>query len=150
MTDRSVGVAALQARAEAATPGPWEETVWVNEHEGGNAAVGPFHPCGADGDEGPGGESWTASERDAAFIAAARTDVPVLLDALAEAERERDMAQHDAQTWVEALNSERAQAQALQGAVRTFLAECEIRLLAVPYEHHHAMARFEALRKALR
>lgn len=60
----------IQARADAATPGPWEH---VGSY--GRIVSGPVQVCRAYGDDG------TATP-DAAFIAHARTDVPRLVAAL--------------------------------------------------------------------
>jgi len=73
----------IRARCEAATPGPWkfeEWNLWVNW---GDAERDPVYQI-----DGP---SWSMSnisdaldsKPDAEFIAAARTDIPVLLDHIA-------------------------------------------------------------------
>lgn len=67
-------LAAIKARAEAATPGPWQRvTPYGIGVESGNGPV-------------PLKVAWAAQENDAAFISAAREDVPALL---AEVERLR-------------------------------------------------------------
>jgi hypothetical protein len=86
--------AALRVLAEAATPGPWEvERYWwkLGSSRGmpdswwlGIEARGAV--CGTVAQALEDDEA----KADAAFIAAARTAVPALLDALDEAERERD------------------------------------------------------------
>lgn len=78
-----VDVAAIRARADAATEGPWVlfrpdsayTEVWVPRD---NATLNL--------------RNGQIEKRDAEFIAHARTDVPALLDRLAEAERQRDDA----------------------------------------------------------
>jgi len=71
--------AAIKARAETATEGPW----WTGMHDGFSYTV-----------EGPNTDSHPVAQRlirsDAEFIAHAREDIPALLAALEEAERQRD------------------------------------------------------------
>lgn len=80
---------AIRARADRATEGPWGH----HAHTHGLPSDGPTHVCVFDPEDVPVAEldysSW--GERDAEFIAHARTDVPALLDALdaAEVENER-------------------------------------------------------------
>lgn len=80
---------AIRARVDRATEGPWGH----HAHTHGLPSDGPTHVCVFDPEDVPVAEldysSW--GERDAEFIAHARTDVPALLDALdaAEAENER-------------------------------------------------------------
>ena len=91
MTD--LDLAALRAAAEASTIGPWE---WSRSATGG-ACVVAGHQGIAEVLSRAGlrtaGVGAVACEANAAFIAAARTAVPALLDRLAAAERERDEAQ---------------------------------------------------------
>lgn len=61
-------LAKIKARAEAATPGPWQRcTSYGIGVESGNGPV-------------PLKVAWAAQENDAAFISAARADVPALLE----------------------------------------------------------------------
>jgi hypothetical protein len=87
-------VAAIQARCEQATSGPW----CFDDH-----VVTPgdtpdqWHVYEALEDDPPLFSSDFGSKADADFIAHARQDVPDLLAALAQAERERDACK--AETW---------------------------------------------------
>jgi hypothetical protein len=71
----------IRQRAENATPGPWK---WVGQTEGG------FIPQGAYlGDTLILlGDHYENYKEDATFIAHARTDIPLLLDHIAELEAE--------------------------------------------------------------
>lgn len=82
--DLPTTLAAIAARAAAATPGPWKH---------GNANEKPYAPFWMITNEafhnpGPDDEEWvavelhTGVEADAEFIAAARTDIPLLLAAV--------------------------------------------------------------------
>lgn len=97
-------VAAIAARCNAATPGPWRDT-WeefaaqTDHHEGG--VVQQVVETGPDGDDLPfpvvglvwyDGPQLCTTKEDATFIAHARTDVPALLAALRAAEQEREAA----------------------------------------------------------
>ena len=75
MTDLHACLAEIEARADAATPGPW----W-NESGVVHAPVdGPcVHPASC------------TEEADADFIAGSRTDVPALVAMVREAVRQRD------------------------------------------------------------
>jgi hypothetical protein len=89
----------IRARADAATPGPWG--VWTSMDNTRDILSEAEHPAvplaglyGRDGSEHP-----TAGEdADAEFIAAARSDIPYLLDRLAASEQEaaRLRAERDA------------------------------------------------------
>ena len=74
-------LAAIRARCEAATPGPWNaqlrKTDWMVMHKG-NAFLLPGRICLVD-------DNVPRSELDAYFIAHARTDVLILLEELAKA-----------------------------------------------------------------
>jgi hypothetical protein len=78
---------AIEARANAATPGPWE--AYPDAKIAGLAHIrinpGTMHPT-----------AWPA---DAAFIARARTDVPALVAALRAAETKLAAIQALAQLW---------------------------------------------------
>lgn len=89
MTITKERLAEIKARAEAATPGPWEPFEWYHSDDGGWAAVGPHHVDvdGYEPDE-PGSLIHERATLDAAFISAARTDVP---DLVAEVERLREL-----------------------------------------------------------
>jgi hypothetical protein len=71
----------IQARAQAATPGPWTTDGWEiyqgAEEDSPNLLTWVGETCRADDYDG--------SRRDAEFIAHARTDVPALLDELKQA-----------------------------------------------------------------
>lgn len=74
--------AAIRARAEAATPGPWKADL----DEGRSDFYGfPIKASVVT----PGWTKYGYSNADAAFIAAARTDVPALLDDNARLEAEK-------------------------------------------------------------
>jgi hypothetical protein len=78
---------AIRARAEAATPGPWD---WYGYGETGRTLYldnSPYHDLNVLKTT----DDWPPTDADAEFIAHARSDVPALLDALdaAEAEIER-------------------------------------------------------------
>lgn len=122
MTDLDLN--AIQARADAATPGPWliadttdPTSDWYDEFDG---------PMVVDDDSRPGFYSAIAKDfcqgaddgvSDAVFVAHARTDVPALLAevrhlraAVARAEQDRDraaMQRDNAEAAVEALTEER-------------------------------------------
>lgn len=79
-TDR---LKAIRARADAATPGPWDyddslknSEIWAENEPVANSAYWPS----------TGGED--AHDRNGLFIAAAREDIPFLLDALEAPQRE--------------------------------------------------------------
>ena len=78
--------AAARARCVAATAGPW---VVDDAYDPDYGMEGPCYR-GIDGwtDESPDGEYLLLSEADAAFVAAARTDLPTALDALDRLEAE--------------------------------------------------------------
>lgn len=90
----------IQKRSEAATPGEWEYTAGESESfisyftEPGNGMVRemPFITVGVEKVEETGADEpfyyVEISEEDAEFIAHARKDIPALLDALDEAEKE--------------------------------------------------------------
>lgn len=67
---------AIKARAEAATPGPWERRITT------------FTSCGVQGPEMAIYDEGGHGEEDAEFIAHARTDIPALV---AEVERLRQL-----------------------------------------------------------
>ena len=72
--DARLDLDAIQARADAATPGPWKHFHWP---EGNEVHVTPKKPiCAWPGFDGDAGKNARAN---AAFIAAARTDIPALL-----------------------------------------------------------------------
>lgn len=74
-------VAAIRAKADAATPGPWSVRHYGSNDECVRTAHGdPIAWCKA---------NVSNAERDAAFIASARIDVPALCD---EVERQRARA----------------------------------------------------------
>lgn len=71
---------AIEARCNAATPGPWEISYGCEEESRYRwRAVGPPHEV-VENDAGyDDGSAESASEDDAKFIAHARTDVPLLI-----------------------------------------------------------------------
>lgn len=87
----TIDIPALRKLCDEATPATdWSSGVWYGSEEGGWAAIGPHHENDDQGrktDE-PGSEANLRAERDAAFIAAARTALPVALD---EVERLRKL-----------------------------------------------------------
>ena len=79
---------AIEARCEAATPGPW-----YHNHDSGEDDGGAWENPTSDVVDGLGSHLIDAGElADAAFIAHARTDVPALVAELRVARRERDEA----------------------------------------------------------
>ena len=71
----------LRELCAKATPGPWESNVWIETDGDEWRATGPGHDEHAsDYGSEPGGPDEQAAQADAAFIAAARTAVPALLD----------------------------------------------------------------------
>lgn len=79
---------AIEARTEAATPGPWEQDLGSVKSPHAVRGVLPAYVCGI------------ASDQDATFIAAARTDVP---DLVAEVRRLRELGRELAEACEEAL-----------------------------------------------
>jgi hypothetical protein len=78
----------IKARAEAATPGPWhawDRGIGWEVHKGEERA-----PCGRSCDELNGEFRGTFTREDAAFIAAAREDVPWLVSEVERLTAERD------------------------------------------------------------
>lgn len=73
MADR-VDLEAIKKRADAATPGPWEDVVWDDPDEGPSRYVrfSPLHDT-----------TLMNRDEDAAFIAHAREDIPALVAELA-------------------------------------------------------------------
>ena len=80
MTDQQTDRDQLRALANAATPGPWEA-----DYSGENN-----YSIKSPGTEWGDGYAWVSDPSNAEFIAAARTAIPVLLDQLEQAERDRD------------------------------------------------------------
>lgn len=75
----------LRARCEAATPGPWETDDEDNGIAGPNGGLVAFvHPYANTHTVIASGEEW--SHADAAFIAAARTDLPRALAVIEKAD----------------------------------------------------------------
>ena len=81
MTDPRETLARIRRRADAATEGPWQKNQYepYPEHDRGDVSI-----CGRQGNVTVA--YWYYDDKyetaDAEFIAAARTDVPALLDAL--------------------------------------------------------------------
>ena len=72
--NESIDTAAIRARAEASTPGPWTHQPYGGQNQNGDYSGGDIYD--ADGDYVVS----EISDADGAFIAATRTDVPALLD----------------------------------------------------------------------
>jgi hypothetical protein len=73
----------IAARAEAATPGPWEAFVFPNPDDEDFIRVGGMDDNQPDlylQHEPPGGPRMAVPEADLDFIAAARRDVPLLVE----------------------------------------------------------------------
>lgn len=102
----SILLDAIEARAEAATPGPWVQGHHVQEPRALCPRDNMFMSLlGLDKD----GMAIVAEEADAAFIAHARADVPALVKRVRELERERDLAiAHDRQPYPTAEAYEKA------------------------------------------
>lgn len=87
MTPFETKLAKIKDRAEAATPGPWFARVapeFVTEQGYASYGHGPVvHQT-------PRDQPIERAQRDALFIAAARTDVPALIAALRRAIEQRD------------------------------------------------------------
>ena len=73
-------LAAIKARAERATEGPWEVRIAGVEGDSFVAATGPW--CRIRDGNGYGKAEEDRVEEDAIFIAAAREDIPALLRAV--------------------------------------------------------------------
>jgi hypothetical protein len=74
---------AIRQRVEKATPGPWKYSEGVGSY--------PATILSEKGEVvAAGDEYYGMTENDANFIAHARTDIPALLDHIAEVETERD------------------------------------------------------------
>jgi hypothetical protein len=67
----------IERRYEAATPGPWKSYVEGRDHQSGSNFI---ETRGVDGSRGPDIEIIGAAVADQDFIAAAREDVPVLVE----------------------------------------------------------------------
>lgn len=85
MTGQQIDRDRLRELAENATPGPWETFKTKPGRDNGIGSVSPTVPP----DEAVMEDVWS-DPADAAFIAAARTAVPALLDMLDQAEADRD------------------------------------------------------------
>lgn len=89
MTSPSLDLAAIRARAEKATPGPWNHGGSASDATNGYTDEwvweGTGHPIGDP--DAPDTRICSASAADASFIAHARTDIPALLE---EVERLQD------------------------------------------------------------
>lgn len=86
----------LRSLCEAATPGPWGTYEWwgMDDHDGGHGVcTATPKPCALVRTIQNG------TRDDVALIAAARTAVPSLLDALDHAERQRDEARAEVGRW---------------------------------------------------
>ncbi len=81
----------IEARAEAATRGPWKPDVGIYGDPDGDEDLGYARTPMIKRERGEGYESFKARlAPNAAFLASARTDVPLLVKALREAWDERD------------------------------------------------------------
>ncbi len=96
---------AIEARAEAATPGPWtarlRDDMWeINDGSGSNF-VSIVESCWLPDDCDAGQYGGIPDVDDARFIAHARTDVPALVAELRVAREVVEAAQANADTWDE-------------------------------------------------
>ncbi len=87
-------LAAMEARCAAATPGPWTAE-WrhgfgVGLHPAAAHIQSPSGAVVSDGNYGEGGYVW--GEANSAFIAAARTDLPLVLAEVRQLREVRDAA----------------------------------------------------------
>ena len=89
MTDPRETLARIRAQADAATEGPWEvngpDRPWATISHGSDSILHAYeqhHPYCEGCECGDPRSEVALSDEDAEFIAAARTDVPALLDAL--------------------------------------------------------------------
>lgn len=98
-----VDVAAIRARVDAATIGPWVAIHWPQHHPDDPEWEVESHALEFDDPRGIAGHGAEQGEADAEFIAHARTDVPALLDALVSAESRAQEAEN-AVSRVEALH----------------------------------------------
>ena len=80
MTDLTDHLDEIEARAEAATPGPWRASLLdgVTYEDGSSSHVAGIYPGSTSGPP-PVFVTNSIDRRDAEFIAASRTDVPALL-----------------------------------------------------------------------
>lgn len=111
--------AEIRARADAATDGPWRQTRWADQSTAGRDCI-----ASTNGYEIIRVARACLRDADAAFIAAARTDIPDLLDDIerleAEVERLRAKVERvDAlvETWLNRNISWRSSAEYVQAAL---------------------------------
>jgi hypothetical protein len=86
-------VEAIEARCEAATPGPWEwseRRQWLTGPDYADVIEPDDVDCGSWCQGGSSKIRWDRPEADADFIAHARSDIPALLTALSESQRENE------------------------------------------------------------
>lgn len=79
MTD-PIDIAEARRICDAATPAPWPVTVWIETDGSEWRATGPGHDSESSAAAEPGCTDEQAAQRDAAFIAYARTALPAALD----------------------------------------------------------------------
>ena len=97
---------AIEARAEAATPGPWHTqvtTACFDVIQGGDRHTDNRYISMMGVDSDPDGDfrDYSESNADADFIAYARTDIPALVAELRAAREVVEAAQANADTWDE-------------------------------------------------
>jgi len=88
MTDPTLDLDAIEARATEATPGPWRPIIYGEsdfDGPGRYVSFGPDATCISD-------STSMDSDEDAVFIAAARTDVPALVAEVRRLRAQRDAA----------------------------------------------------------
>lgn len=93
LRDALARLAEIKALAEKATPGPWQARFIARMFQSARHAAGLLMMTKPEAD-------WTDSE----FIAAARTDVPALVEALEEARALLEKAEEELSAWVEDAN----------------------------------------------
>jgi hypothetical protein len=81
-----INLKSIRERAEAATPGPWED-IHPNADDG-DIRVHVARPDNRTVVRDADTVAWKLKAKDAAFIAHARTDIPALCDALQKSEAE--------------------------------------------------------------
>lgn len=141
-------IAAIRARAEAATPGPWEH------YEHPERESDDPHDR-SDDVRLPGGTSWRHNpiavetrHHDAAFIASARTDVPALCDALEAAELEirtlRTIHACLPSGLEHEVNVQRDRAEAAEARVKELEARCQHSIDSANFAATNAIRELEA------
>lgn len=112
MTDADIK--RLRALCEAATPGPWTAQTVCDTDSDDWCAVGPTHLYADDDPAVDDGDPHPAAEADAAFIAAARTALPALLDEVEGLRAEGKETQHDKEQAVLVFRKDRDRSEKLR------------------------------------